>query len=439
MSQPLPSAEMSFPCGNCGAKLSYDAGTASMTCPYCGHHEAIRTTDPAAPAAVPAQIREIPLEEGMRLAVRGLGASVTTIGCKDCGATVNVGQGERTTVCAFCGSNQVLPQETNQGAIRPESLLPFRVPKADANQRFGAWLGTLWFRPSNLKKMANVQEMGGVYVPFWTFDSLVQSQWSAERGWHYYETESYTTTENGQSVTRTRQVQRTRWESASGYRQDDYEDVLVCAGKGLPDALVDKFSSFDTKHLVPYSPEFLAGWRAESYAIDLMPGWGVAQQKIARGQDSKCAGDIGGDTHRSLSVNNQYFKVTFKHILLPIWIAAYRYNKKVYRFLVHGQTGEVVGEAPWSFWKIFALVAAILALIGGLIAWYSATQSGTATPAYNPSPTATSVVIPIPTTLPTFPTATATFTATATPTATHHPPHPPPTPTPSGKTTPPHH
>ena len=76
--------------------------------------------------------------------------------------------------------------------------------------------------------------MGGVYIPFWTFDAFVRSQWSAERGWYYYETETYTETVDGRSETRTRQVQRTRWEGASGWRQDTYDDVLVCAGKGLP-------------------------------------------------------------------------------------------------------------------------------------------------------------------------------------------------------------
>ena len=382
-----------------------------MACQFCGHKEAIKQAAPA-PAAAPGQqapqpsgnagtgamvpaasdqIREIPIEEGMRMAARGLGAQVSTIQCKDCGATVNVGQGERTTSCAFCGSKQVLSQETNQSAIRPESMLPFQIDKAGASTRFTGWLAKLWFRPNNLKKMASVEELGGVYVPYWTFASNTASTWTAQRGWHYYETESYTATENGKQVRRTRKVQRTRWEPASGWRRDHYEDVLVCAGKGLPEKLTDEVSKFDVKRLVAYKPEFLSGWRAESYAIELMPAWGTGQQKISSDQHAKCGRDVGGDTHQGLSVQTTFRNVTFKHVLLPVWIAAYRYNNKVFRFLVNGQTGDVVGEAPWSPWKIFFLVAAIAAVIGVIVFFVARSEGDTSSspPSETPAMTAT--------------------------------------------------
>ena len=432
MSQP---AAETFPCTNCGAKLQYDAATQAMACPYCGFKQAIH---PPAPPAQPGAwgqaqqsgIREIPIEEGMRLAARGLGVQVQTINCKDCGATVNVGQGERTTACAFCGSKQVLSQQTNEQAIRPESLLPFRIAKDDANKRFGDWLSSLWFRPNDLKKIAKVQEMGGVYVPFWTFDSQVTSRWTAERGWHYYETEYYSETVNGQTVQRSRQVQRTRWEHASGMRQDFFDDVLVCAGKALPNDLVEKFSTFDTKQLVAYRPEFLAGWRAEAYALELMPAFGVGQQKMANVQEGRCAGDIGGDTHRSLSVGNAFNAVTFKHVLLPVWIAAYRYNAKVYRFLVNGQSGEVVGVAPWSIWKIVFAILAGLAIIGAIIAIVEWNDSNRSAPPPRPNvmtaPTTNQIIPVVPPVIapvPTPPTPAPAVSAAPHPSV-HTPPHP---------------
>jgi len=150
-----------------------------------------------------------------------------------------------------------------------------------------------------------------------------------------------------------------------------FDDELVCASKGLPPALVGKFSTFNTHELVPYRPEYLAGWRAESYAVDLMPAWQMAQQKMASSQQTRCAGDVGGNTHRSLDVRNQFSRVTFKHVLLPVWIAAYRYDNKAYRFLINGQTGEVVGEAPWSIVKIVLFILLLLAIFIGIPALYS--------------------------------------------------------------------
>ena len=364
-SQPAASGH-EFPCSNCGAKLAYDAGAQAMKCPYCGHQQDVPRSQ--GQAAGPPPGREIPIEEGLRLAARGFGTPVTQVSCNDCGATVNVAPGEQTAKCAFCGSQQVLAQEAPGTAIRPESLVPFKVDKAAANQKFEAWLGELWFRPNDLKKMAKLQEMGGVYIPFWTFDAWVRSNWTADAGYHYYETEYYTDDEGNRS---TRQVQRTRWEPASGWRQDFFDDTLVCASKGLPGELVAKFQTFDTKQLTPYQPQFLAGWRAESYAVELMPAWGSAQQQMSDTQQSRCGSDVPGDTHRNLSVHNQFSHVTFKHVLLPIWIAAYRYNGKPFQFLVNGQTGEVVGKAPWSFWKIFFAVLAAAIVITAIVIAYT--------------------------------------------------------------------
>jgi DNA-directed RNA polymerase subunit RPC12/RpoP len=354
---PSAQAGQTFPCGNCGAQLTFDATTQRMKCPYCGHMAE------APVQRVMGAAREIPLEEGLRLAVRGLGTPVSEVGCKDCGATVNVGPNEQTTKCTFCGSQQVLAREASGQVIRPESMVPFQMDKVTANQRFGTWLAGLWFRPNDLKHMAKVQEMHGVYIPFWTFDAYVQSHWNAEAGYYYYTTESYT---DAQGNHRTRQVRHTRWVPASGHRADTFDDVLVCASKGLPEELVKQFTTFQTNALVPYRPELLAGWRAESYALDLMPAWDKGEKQMVETQHGRCSRDVPGDTQRNLYVQNVFSHRTFKHVLLPVWIAAYRYNGKPFQFLVNGQTGEVVGKAPWSFWKIFLFSLFVIAVIGGI-------------------------------------------------------------------------
>jgi DNA-directed RNA polymerase subunit RPC12/RpoP len=385
MTEPVATA---FPCSNCGSELAFDAAAQAMACLHCGAKRTLATS-PSSP------VRSIPLENGLRAAARGYGVPVTTVACRDCGATVNVGQGERTTACAFCGGTQVLLAEAGDPPIRPESLLPFRVTKDDAMKRFAAWLSSRWFRPNELKRIARTQgaaglgvrELGGVYVPFWTFSADVTSEWVAERGWYSAQTERFAETVNGEQVERTRDVQQTRWEPATGARRDRFDDVLVCAGRALPAELLDKLSTFDTTLLVPYQPEFLSGWRAESYAIDLAPAAATAQQKMTRIQEGRCANDVGGSTHRNLAVMNQYENTTFKHVLLPVWIAAYRYRGNVYRFVVNGQTGEVVGVAPWSVTKIVLLVVTILALVGALaLAVASAKHDAPAPLAPHPTP-----------------------------------------------------
>jgi len=345
-----------FKCEACGGEQLFDAASGKLKCKYCNAVRDVPAGD--------GQVVERDFFEGLAQAPRGLGVdgATRTAKCQDCGANVVFAELSTAARCTFCGSSKVLEQKENQQALRPESLLPFSVDKKVANASFAKWLGTLWFRPSDLKRLARVDEVAGVYVPFWTFDAHVDSSWTAEAGYYYYVQEEYTAQENGETVTRTRSVRHTRWERAWGSRADDYDDVLVCASQGLPRELADELKTFDTAELVPYSAGFLAGWRAEEYAVDLSNGFGLAQDKMNREQEQRCARDVPGDTHRSLDVDNTYSAVTFKHVLLPVWIAAYRYRNKVYRFLVNGQTGEVVGRAPWSLLKITLAIVALVAV-----------------------------------------------------------------------------
>ncbi len=355
-----------FQCENCGAEVAYDAATKKLKCAHCGTTRDVPTDG--------ARVVERDLFAGFAAAPKGYGTAVKVHKCQECGANVSFPEGVTSTKCTFCGSSKVLDQAENANTLRPESLLPFSIDRKAANAAFAKWIGKLWFRPGDLKRLASVQEVNGVYVPFWTYDAQVWSQWSAERGRYYYTEEEYTTQENGQTVTKTRRVQHTEWESAWGERNDSYDDLLVCASQGLPPDLAGRFKSFNVKQLVAYAPGYLAGWRAEEYAIDLQTGWATAQATIEASQRSRCGSDVGGDTHRNLSVDNTYSNLTYKHVLLPIWLAAYRYNAKVYRFLVNGQTGEVVGKAPWSVGKILLFILFWVAVIGTII--FFATRGG---------------------------------------------------------------
>ena len=118
--------------------------------------------------------------------------------------------------------------------------------------------------------------------------------------------------------------------------------------------------SWNTKELVPYQEEYITGFQAEAYQVDLETAFVAAKKSIDGKVEQLVRADIGGDHQRITSVNTQYSHLTFKHILLPMWVSAYLYGGKTYKFAVNGQTGEVQGESPKSGWKIFFLVCGIL-------------------------------------------------------------------------------
>jgi hypothetical protein len=349
-----------FTCRACGGHLEFDAGRGALVCAFCGETQTID-------APPERTVVEHDLEHGLaRDAARGYGVALRSLSCGQCGAVVSYGGSTTAQRCDFCGSPQVMEHVENRNPLRPESVLPFAVDAAAAKANFAAWLGALWFRPSNLKQLAHVREMAGMYVPYWAFDAAVHSDWSALAGYYYYVNETYTTQdEKGRSVRRQRSVRKVRWRPASGSRDDVYDDVLVCASKGLPRDLTAKLEPFDTARLVPYEPSYLAGWKAEEYSIDLNAGWQRALARIEESQRQRCSEDVPGDTQAALRVSHRFGQERFKHLLLPIWIATYRYKDEPFQFLVNGQTGEVTGRAPLSVIKValFSIACLIVLLV----------------------------------------------------------------------------
>jgi len=167
--------------------------------------------------------------------------------------------------------------------------------------------------------------------------------------------------------TRTVRERRVRWSPARGRVARAFDDVLVLASKSLPKKFTDALAPWTLGDLKPYAPEFLSGFRAEAYTVELDDGFIEARQIMDRIIAQDIRRDIGGDEQRIHNVDTRVWDETFKHILLPVWVAAYKFRGKTYRFVVNGQTGAVQGERPYSPWKI-ALAVLGAAVVAGAIA-----------------------------------------------------------------------
>ncbi len=264
--------------------------------------------------------------------------------------------------CDFCGSSALIPVEQQAAPIRPESLLEFKLPESQVRDVVRAWYGSRWFAPNALKGRALTDTVHGIYLPYWTFDAQVHAEWSAQSGYHYYETEHST---DAQGRDQTRQVQHTRWTPSAGALEHFFDDELVPASRGVPHELLRKIEPFPTtSDLKPYEPGYLSGWVVEQYQIDLT----AAAQHARDGMEGKlralCAAEVPGDTHRNLSVATDYSAQTFKHVLVPVWIVAYTYGAQVHQIIVNGYTGTIAGKHPLSWVKItLAVLAVIIAVL----------------------------------------------------------------------------
>jgi hypothetical protein len=138
----------------------------------------------------------------------------------------------------------------------------------------------------------------------------------------------------------------------------------------LPEEKSQELEPWDLKACSPYDDSYLAGFSAESYTIDLGQGFEIARGIMEEAIRQTVRRDIGGDEQRITSMDTRYSDLTFKHILLPVWISAYRYAEKTYRFLVNARTGEVQGERPYSAVKIALAVIAGL-IVAAVIAYFA--------------------------------------------------------------------
>lgn len=376
-----PPAGRKFPCPKCGAKLDFDPSAHALACPYCGHKEVI--------AHGHRDLEEHPLEaylrdrNSMKTALEGHASQVK---CPACGAVVMLEDKVVTDKCPYCGTHLENQPQQAEAMIQPEGVLPFKVAHREAIDAFARWINGLWFAPNALRKMANLSQLTGVYVPFWTFDSMTYTHYSGERGDDYWETETYTETNaQGQTETKTRQVRKTRWTPVSGEVRHFFDDVLVCASKGLPERYREKVTPRELKGLEEFKAEFLSGFKTERYQIGPRDGFEIARQIMDGEIRELCRRDIGGDHQRLESVQTRHLNVTFKHVLLPVWLASYRYQDKPYRVIVNGRTGEILGDRPYSWVKIALLVIGIILAVVLAVLVFASVSKGAEPPARSAS------------------------------------------------------
>jgi ribosomal protein S27E len=366
---PSPLEEHRFPCDQCGADFRFDPSNRQLVCDFCGNTSALEGDAPQQGphsggikeldfrAALDAQLPEAEMEE----------TRVTT--CPNCAAQVEFDAAVHATECPFCATPVVTDTGTSRH-IKPKGLLPFALDARSAHKAMNDWLGRLWFAPSGLQDYARKgRKMEGIYTPYWTFDANTASRYRGERGTVYYETR--TVTRDGKQVQQ--RVQKVRWRAKSGRVARLFDDVLVLAATSLPKRFTDNLQPWDLAALVPYSPAYLAGFRAEAYTVELDQGYDEARAQMDRVIERDVRFDIGGDRQRIHDIDTQVSDVTFKHVLLPVWLAAYKYQGKSYRFVVNGRTGRVQGERPYSAIKI--AIAVILGLIVAACVGYVIAQN----------------------------------------------------------------
>jgi DNA-directed RNA polymerase subunit M/transcription elongation factor TFIIS len=355
-----------FSCENCGSHLVYSPTSQDLLCRNCGHHYPVDTSHE--------QIHEYDFKEAVQELARlrreaPKTSEIAIIQCPSCGAEFSFNDNEHAGDCPYCAT-PVIAGTAHARFIVPRSLLPFLIEQKQAIEIYDKWIGSRWFAPSALKNHSKRDDkLVGIFLPYWTYDSQTSNNYRGQRGITYYDRQVYSTVVNGRRVQRVRTVARIRWTPVAGRVNLHFDDVLIGATKTLPRTIINHLQPWDLDNLVPYSEEYISGFRSEIYQVTVDQGFLQAENIMETKIHQSVRYDIGGDHQRISAVNTQHQDTTFKHVLLPVWSAAFKYRNKTYRYVINGRNGTIQGERPYSFIKIgLAVLAGAIAVFGLLFA-----------------------------------------------------------------------
>ena len=352
--QPITDA-LQTKCKSCGGFMHYAPEEENLKCVYCG---TVVDLDKSA-----AQIVENDFHYWKERANESAGddmAEASEVKCRQCGATTSLPSHVSGAKCAFCGTPLMMNEASVKRFWQPNYLLPFKISARTGGKNFAKWLGGKWLAPSILKKSAVSHDLfKGVYLPFWTYDANTFTEYRGERG--NDRREQY---KDDKGETRTRIV--TDWYAARGNVYVTFDDVLVPASRSLPPSIANRLTKWDMTNCVAYRKEFLAGFVTEIYQRDFRESLDDAKKLMKPIIEAEIRKDIGGDRQRIHSTQTRYDDLKFKHLLLPVWISAFKFNNKLYQFVVNGRTGQVIGEYPKSTGKIVLVVLGVIAAIAAL-------------------------------------------------------------------------
>ena len=285
------------------------------------------------------------------------------IRCDECGAVLIVEEHLLTARCPYCASTSVVAREPTADRPRPTFIVPFTWSTDRVHERLKRWIGNRgMFAPTAFKEAA-LEGLRGVYVPAWLYGAVGEADYSVSIGENYTRVETYTTTDSkGNTVMHTRVVTYTEWRSLNGRYEGWMMDFLVSASEGLKNEELQSVEPFDLRGLRRYDPRLLAGWIAEESSVDRGTCMGDARGEARDRLGGKLAAFMPGDSHRNLRYTAEFSEETAALVLLPVWIGTARYGskEKQVRVLLNGQTGEVVGRVPKSWWRILLFVLGLL-------------------------------------------------------------------------------
>ena len=272
--------------------------------------------------------------------------SVNTYYCENCGATIVLGENTSSTSCLYCKSTALIRDRLEE-VYQPSKIITFKVTKDEAIEKYKSLVSKRHFIPSRFKDSNNIQDMEGLYVPFWLYDLSnsvdVKILGTKVRTWsdsqyNYTETKYYDITGNGVL---------------------NFDNIPNDGSVRFDDNIMNAIEPFDYNEFKDFNISYLSGYLSEKYDVDSEKAYENVSKRITRDSRNYCVENCDGYyTSKTIKDYSESInKGEIEYVLLPVWVLNIKYNDKIYKFSINGQTGKMVGEIPinWTKFLLFLL------------------------------------------------------------------------------------
>lgn len=336
-------------CPNCRAPLKFNPHGQNWTCEYC---RSVFTKEDIKQYEEKRKKREKPeLAEA---------SGMDIYSCPNCGAEIVADENTSATFCVYCRSTAILKNKL-VGKFNPAYVIPFQKTKEDAIKAFRSIGKGRPFMPKEFNYQRNIDEIKGVYIPFWIYDFDVKGSIQAKarrvKTWisgdyQYTKTDTYLIFRDGDM---------------------SYFRIPVDGSTHFADDIMNSIEPFDYKELIDFSPSYLSGFLAEKYDVEGKDAMPIAEKRARNSTTNTLKSSIGGYTSVSVSKEDHQLDMTKEeYVLLPVWMLNIKYKGKIYPFAMNGQTGKMIGDIPLDKKKVVIWWVSILAItfvIATLIWW----------------------------------------------------------------------
>lgn len=350
-------------CKYCNADMSFNPSTGRLVCKHCGRAEWIYSNYKVDLKPV----KEIPIGEIKKKSKqREFLLDKRKVHCENCEGVVEYRITDNTFICPYCGSHMV-SEKTADDILRPDGVVPFKVKEKEARSAFNRKVTGSLFYPVTLKAAAKKSKIKGVYIPVWTYDAPVYARCKG----------SYVRKlENGKKTT-------VSFDETINLQMDDQ---LAVANDKYDLSRIKEIEPFMTERNKPYKPEYVVGFESELQTIPVEKAWEkesvVVEDKMRKKAIRLVKIHFYGNKKIQVdSVDIQFGELTCKHLFIPVWISELAYKNNDYYYIVNGENGKVAGDLPYTYNKIYALIAAgivalllliryakfLLILVGGIV------------------------------------------------------------------------